>query len=449
MPTGELLANGFGLFTTGFNDIGGGVNRTTVFPTWKDTNFIFSFDISALGLSPSTPASVELKSVVVKDGNRTSGGVITDRVFTGLTTWNGTTNAQGDLSMPGSIESFAGQQFWGLILSVGRDLGAPNQSFQVCSPSSPHPPLPESEHYAKIATSIAENVQTLQVDSMAGEVTAICLRLTCVFTFELRDNGVFVNETEVEAIVTSCINLGGDDPGNPSVTYPFTILADGINKTISTVPLNTTLDRAVIPYNKTTEREVVHLDYRVKNGEVTQPTINSIIVPYITDEPECFKISSAGGTTFSITSAVDNGDGTTTLTTSSDLAGTYHAGLEYSMRYQLGNIVIKPGNGDGKTRSTNRATKDTLSTMTFAYSDASVFNVEISAPKRDVRLAKFVSNQIGYSSVGETDLRTGEFRFHVRGKTRDTNITVTDNSVFPLQLQHIEIERNVTSRSKR
>lgn len=182
---------------------------------------------------------------------------------------------------------------------------------------------------------------------------------------------------------------------------------------------------------------------------IIQVDINTIIVPFVTSDEDSFRIVSAGGSNFPITSVTNNGDGTTTLVSSVDIAGTYFVGLEYEMRYKLGNIVIKPGNGDGKTRSINRATKDTLATMTFAYTDASVFNVEISAPKRDVRLAKFVSDQIGYSNIGEADLRDGEFRFHVKGKTRDTDITVSDNSVFPLQLQHIEIERNVTSRSKR
>ena len=182
---------------------------------------------------------------------------------------------------------------------------------------------------------------------------------------------------------------------------------------------------------------------------IIQVDINTITVPFVTTDEDCFRIVSAGGTNFPIITVLNNGDGTTTLTSSVDIVGTYYVGLEYEMRYKLGNIVVKPGNGDGRTRSTNRATKDTLSTMTFAYSDASVFNVEIDSPKRDLRLAKFVSNQLGYSTIGEADLRTGEFRFHVKGKTRDTQITLTDNSVFPLQLQHIEIERNVTSRSKR
>ena len=119
------------------------------------------------------------------------------------------------------------------------------------------------------------------------------------------------------------------------------------------------------------------------------------------------------------------------------------------MRYTLGNLVMKKRNSDGRTSNTNFSTKDNLSTMTIAYSDSVAFNVEIAKPNRDTRTVTFTGNKAGYDTIGEIDFATGEFRFHVKGKTRDTTITITDDSVFPLQLQHIEIERNVTSRSKR
>jgi len=182
---------------------------------------------------------------------------------------------------------------------------------------------------------------------------------------------------------------------------------------------------------------------------IIQVDIRTIMVPYTSENPDCFKIVTAGGKYFPITSVVDNGDGTTTLTSSQDLAGTYYVGLEYEMRYKLGNLVIKPSNQDGRTQSTNLSTKDNLATMTFAYTDATVFNIEIESPKRPTRVTRFTSKQIGYTNIGEADLRTGEFRFHVKGKTRDTKVTVTDSSVFPIQLQHVEIERNISSRSKR
>ena len=182
---------------------------------------------------------------------------------------------------------------------------------------------------------------------------------------------------------------------------------------------------------------------------ITIVNLNTIIVPYTYSDPSAFRIVSAGGKSFPITSVVDNGDGTTTLTSSQDLAGTYYVGLDYEMRYKLGNLVIKPANQDGRTQSTNLATKDNLATMTFAYTDAVTFNVEIEAPKRPVRTVSYTSKQMGFSNIGEADLREGEFRFHLRGKTRDTKVTVTDSSVFPCQLQHVEIERNISSRSKR
>jgi len=182
---------------------------------------------------------------------------------------------------------------------------------------------------------------------------------------------------------------------------------------------------------------------------ITQVDVNTIIVPYTSDNPDLFSIVTASGKAFPITSVTDNGDGTTTLVSSQDLAGTYYVGLDYEMRYKLGNLVIKPANQDGKTQSTNLSTKDNLATMTFAYTDATVFNVEIEAPKRPTRVVQYTSKRMGFTNIGEADLRTGEFRFHLKGKTRDTKVTVSDNSVFPIQLQHVEIERNISSRSKR
>jgi hypothetical protein len=182
---------------------------------------------------------------------------------------------------------------------------------------------------------------------------------------------------------------------------------------------------------------------------IIQVDIRTIIVPYVTDDGSKFKIVTAGGSTLPVTSATDNGDGTTTLTSSSDLAGTYYVGLEYELRYKLGNLIMKSQNSDGRSRSTNRSVKDNLQTMTFSYSDTATFKVEVERPKRDLRIVDFISAQLGYVNVGEADLGTGDFRFHVKGKTRDTKITVTDTSVFPIQLQHVEIERSITSRSKR
>lgn len=181
---------------------------------------------------------------------------------------------------------------------------------------------------------------------------------------------------------------------------------------------------------------------------ITRIDINTVQVPFTCDDESRFRIVTAGGKDFPITSVTDNGDGTTTLVSSSDLVGTFYVGLDYTMRYDLGNLEIKTPTSGG-TQSTNFATKDNLSTMTITFENTGHFDVEVNAPKRDTRVNTFTSRQLGYANVGEANLETGSFRFHVRGKTRDTKVSIVDDSVFPVILQHIEIERKISSRSNR
>jgi len=191
----------------------------------------------------------------------------------------------------------------------------------------------------------------------------------------------------------------------------------------------------------------VKMDYKVKTEDLTKPTANQVILPYAVSGAE-YQSANDEGVDNQVTNTADNGDGTTTLTFLNDVEDGFYVGIPYEMRYELGNIVFKKTAGNGQFSNTNRAIKDNLQTMTIAYSDSASFNVEIGRPKREDRIVQFTSDQLGYSNIGEAFLRTGEFRFHVRGKTRDTHVTITDTSVFPVQLQHIEIERNVISRSR-
>ncbi len=191
----------------------------------------------------------------------------------------------------------------------------------------------------------------------------------------------------------------------------------------------------------------VKMDYKVKTEDLVKPTSNQVLLPYNVTGA-VYQSANDEGVDNQVTDVLDNGDGTTTLTFLNDVEDGFYVGIPFNMRYELGNIVFKKSAAGGQFSNTNRAIKDNLQTMTVAYSDSASFNVEIGRPKRDDRIVQFTSDQLGYSNIGEAFLRTGEFRFHVRGKTRDTSITITDNSVFPVQLQHIEIERNVISRSR-
>jgi|19_taG_2_1085344.scaffolds.fasta_scaffold06861_2 hypothetical protein len=191
----------------------------------------------------------------------------------------------------------------------------------------------------------------------------------------------------------------------------------------------------------------IKMDYKVKTEDLTKPTPNQLILPYNVSGA-VYSCANNEGVDNQVTDVTANADGTTTLTLLNDVEDGFYAGIPFNMRYELGNIIFKKTASNGQFSNTNRAIKDNLQTMTLAYSDSASFNIEIGRPKRENRIVQFTSDQLGYSNIGEAFLRTGEFRFHVRGKTRDTDIAVTDNSVFPVQLQHIEIERNVISRSR-
>lgn len=195
------------------------------------------------------------------------------------------------------------------------------------------------------------------------------------------------------------------------------------------------------------DETVAKIDYKKSVDDLVKPTANSFISPFTTTTGSYICVNGEGVSN-AITSTVVNGDGTTTITCQDDIENGFFVGVPYEMRYTLGNLVMKKRSPDGRSNTTNRATKDNLNTMTVAYSDSVSFNVEVAKPNRPTRSARFVSSKSGYDTIGEINFATGEFRFHVRGKTRDTTITITDDSVFPVQLQHIEIERTVTSRSR-
>lgn len=96
----------------------------------------------------------------------------------------------------------------------------------------------------------------------------MCAIYESVLLFELKQGGIVKNTTEITLIMNVCTNLDVDAADTPfSITLDLDVFLDGINKTISPSNLNSSVEKAVIPYNNTTEREVVHLDYRIKSTD--------------------------------------------------------------------------------------------------------------------------------------------------------------------------------------
>ncbi len=243
---------------------------------------------------------------------------------------------------------------------------------------------------------------------------------------------------------TQVYNSSPDKLPDGVVNIPVDFNGDG-DQYWSPVQLGVDVEKAQLQYSKTTKKDVVMCDSRVNEETSSQLSPREVTVPF---QSENVIATTKGGSKIGITSSTMNGDGTMTLTTDRDLNAQYFFGIPYNMEYHLGNMVFKKSSVGGKYSNTNRAIKDNLRTMTVSYSDSASFRVEISHPKREDRIVQFTSNKVGYSNIGESNLETGDFRFHVRGKTRDTNISITDESVFPVKLQHIEIERNMISRSR-
>jgi hypothetical protein len=109
--------------------------------------------------------------------------------------------------------------------------------------------------------------QIFQLDDISG----YCFITPITFTFTVQlftEVNSFIRETEVIVNMKLCQSLYESRSSLPEaialMTVPNVNLDNPFNY-FSLTNVSTSVDRAIVPYNKTTEREVIHLDNRIKS----------------------------------------------------------------------------------------------------------------------------------------------------------------------------------------
>jgi hypothetical protein len=128
-------------------------------------------------------------------------------------------------------------------------------------------------------------------------------------------------------------------------------------------------------------------------------------------------------------------------------AGKIWVGKNYTMSYVFSELIFKDQAGSGQ--SATNSTPLMLKNGTIFYSNTKTFTVEVEPINRDKQSDTFSADIVGQTVLGDLKLDSGKFRFPIFSNAQDTKITVTDSSVFPVQLTSAEFEGLVKPRSKR
>lgn len=228
----------------------------------------YNFTFYAAGLDADTVTDVDIKSMTQINGNRDiSTKVLSDRELLTTESWSGMSNAQGDFNLVGFMDNTT-KQIWGPYCGEpGKPPANPVTDYSRVDLIFPQDDFPDGDFWVEKTKASSSNGQTTIVDD-GVPTNAMCAIYESVLLFELKQGGIVKNTTEITLIMNVCTNLDVDAADTPfSITLDLDVFLDGINKTISPSNLNSSVEKAVIPYNKTTEREVVHLDYRIKSTD--------------------------------------------------------------------------------------------------------------------------------------------------------------------------------------
>ena len=220
------------------------------------------------------------------------------------------------------------------------------------------------------------------------------------------------------------------------------------NKTqLVRMPFNENLkDKDDAPVDLPNSEHATYLDFRTLLTVAQGDT--SVALPY--DLPagtlQCYtgngaQISGSNNSThFNFTSPI-----------TADQAGKIWVGKPFTMTYVFSELIFKDQAGSGKSAS--NSSRMMLKNGTIFFSNTKRFQVEVKPSKksdRDVQTDIFTTDVVGQTVVGDpVVLEDGKFRFPIFSDATDTKITVTDDSIFPLQLTSAEFEGLVKPRSKR
>jgi|21_taG_2_1085346.scaffolds.fasta_scaffold13040_4 hypothetical protein len=208
----------------------------------------------ALGLDPNSTYTVKLASILRYEADGTQ---VNNSIFRNIQA-SATTNSQGDFN---TVLSFTPSGFGlppieeSVQMINGQVLLNSNPPFQFLSPNS------DEANYFNAQGGVFLDQETLEY--------AIRSNFIFIVFIELKDS-IFnlIKTVQVPVAIKLLYMLERDYVLDASiqVDQDFTCDLDTpINDLQSPSAINTTVTKAVVPFNKTTEREVIHLDNRIKS----------------------------------------------------------------------------------------------------------------------------------------------------------------------------------------
>lgn len=200
-----------------------------------------------------------------------------------------------------------------------------------------------------------------------------------------------------------------------------------------------------------------HLDRRFRAGadtgnfgtydEATDTT--SWTMAFVPDPGDVIQIVSRGAAPGSVfTARLSSND--TVVSASGDLSAVpVWIGKSYTMTYEFSEVTLKQEAGQGKV-ALSEGTLD-LMTGNLIYASSLYFRVEVIIPGRDVFSSEFTGSGLGTpdEALGEATPTSGVFRFGVHAPARGTRIRIVNDSPLPCNLESVDWEANLTTKSRR
>jgi len=186
----------------------------------------------------------------------------------------------------------------------------------------------------------------------------------------------------------------------------------------------------------------VHLDRQITltGSYNTELNTTTWTLPYTEVDEMVFVDPSSG---LQLNGVVNNGDGTCSLR--GDWSSkTYIIGKPYTMRYRLSEWYLRRKDGsvimDGRLQ---------IRTLTLSFTDTGYFRLEVTPFMRETLIQEFTGAFVGLSVIGQAALKSGEERFIVMAKSKQTRVDIVNDSYMPCQLQTGTWEGLFTTRAGR
>ena len=89
--------------------------------------------------------------------------------------------------------------------------------------------------------------------------------------------------------------------------------------------------------------------------------------------------------------------------------------------------------------------------MYLDFSEATLFNVKVSREGRTDRTTEFTGRYVGALAnvVGEVPVESGQLRVRVQSKSRNAEVSITNDSVYDAVFQTAELEGTYVNRARR